>query len=84
MEAVLQVIRVILNEQGNIRLCWNKTRSKNLCHERRKTLGSKFISAFTGEVQLINLFLSIIRDYDLSEGEFNTLSDIKGIVIIDK
>ncbi|EKF74540.1 hypothetical protein A11A3_07935 [Alcanivorax hongdengensis A-11-3] len=38
----------------------------------------------TGEVQLVNLFLSIIRDYDLSEGEFNNLNDIKGVVIIDE
>ncbi|QKI90274.1 AAA family ATPase [Thiomicrorhabdus xiamenensis] len=38
----------------------------------------------TGEVQLINLFLSIIRDYDLSEGELNSLSDIRGIVIVDE
>ena len=38
----------------------------------------------TGEVQLINLFLSIVRDYDLSDGELNNLSDIRGIVIIDE
>jgi hypothetical protein len=33
----------------------------------------------TGEIQLLNLFLSIVRDYDLSEGQFNNLDDIKGI-----
>ncbi|WP_233425168.1 AAA family ATPase [Comamonas thiooxydans] len=38
----------------------------------------------TGEVLLINLFLSIIRDFDLSKNEINQLSDVKGIVVIDE
>ncbi|OHX36622.1 hypothetical protein BJL95_09545 [Methylomonas sp. LWB] len=38
----------------------------------------------TGEVLLLNLFLSIIRDYDLSGGALENLSDIKGVVVIDE
>ena len=38
----------------------------------------------TGETQLLNFGLSIIRDYDFSEGTYTTLNDIKGIVIIDE
>ena len=38
----------------------------------------------TGEIQLLNLFVSILRDYDLSEGSFENLNDIKGVVIIDE
>ncbi|AXE94141.1 hypothetical protein CUJ90_04030 [Paraburkholderia terricola] len=38
----------------------------------------------TGEVQLLNLFLSILRDFDLSDASFNELADVKGIVVIDE
>lgn len=32
---------------------------------------------------MLNLFLTIIRDYDLSEARFESLSEVRGIVIID-
>lgn len=38
----------------------------------------------TGEVQLLNLFLTILRDYDLSDGTLTTLADVKGIVVVDE
>lgn len=84
-EAVLQVIRVILNEQGNIRLGAGTRQDRKISVMKdEKPWVPNLFQLSTGEVQLINLFLSIIRDYDLSEGEFDTLSDIKGIVIIDE
>ena len=84
-EAVLQIIRVILNEEGNIRLGAGrrKNRQISVMKDERVWVPNLF-QLSTGEVQLINLFLSIIRDYDLSEGVFNTLNDIKGIVVIDE
>jgi predicted ATP-binding protein involved in virulence len=84
-EAVLRVIRVILNEQGNIRLGAGTRQDRKISVMRDEQLWvPNLFQLSTGEVQLINLFLSIIRDYDLSEGELNTLSDIRGIVIIDE
>ena len=38
----------------------------------------------SGETLLLSLFLSIIKDYDLSEAEFSSLNDIEGIVLIDE
>ena len=39
----------------------------------------------SGETCLLNLFLSILRDFDLSRGEpFEQVSDIRGIVIVDE
>ncbi|QIR06280.1 AAA family ATPase [Salinivibrio costicola] len=84
-EAVLQVVRVILNEAGNIRfgVGTRQNRIISVMKDEQPWVPNLF-QLSTGEVQLINLFISIIRDYDLSEGELNTLSDIKGIVIIDE
>jgi predicted ATP-binding protein involved in virulence len=83
--AVLQVIRVILNEQGNLRLGAGTRQDRKISVIKDEQLWvPNLFQLSTGEVQLINLFLSIIRDYDLSEGELNSLNDIKGIVIIDE
>jgi hypothetical protein len=38
----------------------------------------------TGEVLLLNLFLSTIRDFDLAGGSVDTLSSIEGIVVVDE
>lgn len=88
-EAVLQVVRVILNEDanknGNIRLGVGTRKLRQISVMRNEQVWiPNLFQLSTGETQLINLFISIIRDYDLSEGVLNTLSDIKGIVIIDE
>lgn len=84
-EAVLRVLRVILREGGNIRLGAGirKNRQIAVIKDERPWIPNLF-QLSTGETQLLNLFVSIVRDYDLSEGELNDLSDIKGIVIIDE
>lgn len=38
----------------------------------------------TGETILLNIFLTILKDYDLSAAPFQSLSEIRGIVIIDE
>ena len=38
----------------------------------------------SGETSLMNLFLSILRDFDLSGTPFSSASDIQGIVVVDE
>ncbi|UBU61502.1 AAA family ATPase [Acidithiobacillus ferrooxidans] len=84
-EAVLQVIRVILRERGNIRLGAGTRKNRQIAVMKNELVWvPNLFQLSTGEVQLLNLFLSIVRDYDLSEGQFNNLDDIKGVVIIDE
>ena len=84
-EAVLQVIRVILNESGDVRLGVGTRRSRKISVMKNEEVWvPNLFQLSTGEVQLINLFLSIIRDYDLSNGELNNINDIKGVVIVDE
>lgn len=45
---------------------------------------SNLFQLSTGQVILLDLFLSIIRDFDLSISKFEKLSDIEGIVVIDE
>lgn len=83
--AVLQVLKVILRDNSNIRLGAGnrKNRQISIVKNEEQWVPNLF-QLSTGEVQLLNLFLSIVRDYDLSQGTLNNLSDIKGIVIIDE
>ena len=37
-----------------------------------------------GEVALLNLFISILRDFDLSGAEFTSLEEISGVVVVDE
>lgn len=84
-EAVLQILRVILREKGNIRLGAGTRKNRQIAVMKDEHLWvPNLFQLSTGEIQLLNLFLSIVRDYDLSEGHFNSLDDIKGIVIIDE
>jgi len=83
--AILEVLKVVLQESGNIRLGagTRKNRQISVIKDEKVWVPNLF-QLSTGEVQLLNLFFSIVRDYDLSHGEFNDLSDVKGIVIIDE
>ena len=38
----------------------------------------------SGETTLLNLFLSILRDFDLSGSTFSRVEDIRGVVVVDE
>ena len=38
----------------------------------------------SGEISMLNIVLSILRDYDLSGSQFGRVSDVRGIVVIDE
>jgi len=37
----------------------------------------------SGETSLLNLFLSILRDFDLSGASFEKEDDVRGVVVIN-
>ena len=49
-----------------------------------KTLVPNIFQFSSGETSLLNLFLSILRDFDLSMAPFTKTEDIRGIVIVDE
>lgn len=84
-EAVLAILRVILREGGNIRLGAGARKQRQISVMKDEAVWvPNLFQLSTGEVLLLNLFLSILRDYDLSDGSFKSLQDIKGIVVIDE
>ena len=49
-----------------------------------QTLVPNIFQLSSGEVSLLNLFLSILRDYDLTRNQFTQTQDIEGIVVVDE
>lgn len=84
-EAVSRLLKVILRASGNIRLGAGprNRRQISVMKDEQEWIPNLF-QLSTGEAHLFNLFASIIRDYDLSGGAFESLTDIKGIVVIDE
>lgn len=76
-----EVIRV--DERVTIDIGTRKSRIINLSIDGKLIIPNIF-QLSTGELQLINMFVSILRDYDHSHAKFTEIDDVKGIVIIDE
>ncbi len=53
-------------------------------HSGAERLVPNIFQLSSGETSLLNLFLSILRDFDLSGTTFSDASDIRGIVVVDE
>ncbi len=62
-----------------------RRKNRSICVKRaHNTVISNIFQLSTGETAVLNLFLSIMRDYDMSGAEFKTLQDVRGIVVVDE
>lgn len=59
-------------------------RTISLNDKAQRPLVPNLFALSTGQVALLNIFLTIIRDFDLSLANFSQLSDIRGIVVVDE
>ena len=84
-EAVTQLLRTTLRADQSVRLGVGNRRNRiiSILKDEKPWVPNLF-QLSTGEVLLLNLFLSIIRDFDLAGGSVDTLSCIEGIVIVDE
>ncbi|MCY4411127.1 MAG: ATP-binding protein [Caldilineaceae bacterium] len=82
--AALSVVRAILREPS-ARFGIGNRRNRVISVE--SNAGQVVPNVFqmsSGETSLLNLFLSILRDYELSGGVFGRTEDIRGIVVVDE
>ncbi len=84
-EAVTQLLRTTLRADQSVRLGVGNRQNRiiSILKDEKPWVPNLF-QLSTGEVLLLNLFLSIIRDFDLAGGSVDTLSSIEGIVIVDE
>ena len=84
-QIALQVVRSVMNGDQNIRFGIGGRLNRFVSiMENEKTLVPNIFQMSTGETALLNLFLSILRDFDLCSSSFTKTEDIRGIVVIDE
>lgn len=82
---IVKFIKILFQTNDNLRFGVGKRRNRQIEIVRNeKTWVKNIFNLSTGETILLNVFLSIIKDYDLSSAKFISLSEIRGIVIIDE
>ena len=84
-EIALQIVRSIIKEGPNIRFGIGKRQNRvvSIVDESRQLVPNIF-QLSSGETSLLNLFLSILRDFDLSNSSLTKAEDIRGIVVVDE
>ena len=86
LEAINRVLGTILgNDSNSLRLGVGTRKSRQISVMRNEqSWVPNIFQLSTGEVLLLNLFLSILRDFDLSTDQITSISDVKGIVVVDE
>lgn len=83
--AINQVLKTILRDQGDIRLGASTRANRQISVMRNDDVWiPNLFQLSTGEVLLLNLFLSIVRDFDLTGKQIDSISDVSGIVLVDE
>lgn len=84
-ESILGLLNLIFRTDGEIRFGVGTRASRKISIMKNgKSWVPNLFQLSTGESLLLNLFLSILRDFDLSNASFQNLAEIKGIVIVDE
>ncbi|TWB34341.1 putative ATP-binding protein involved in virulence [Nitrospirillum pindoramense] len=84
-ETIINILHTLFRSSARLRFgIGNRSRRRVSVIRDDKVWIPNLFQLSTGETQLLNLFLSIIRDFDLTNKPISAVSDITGIVIIDE
>ena len=84
-EVALQIVRSIIRKGPNIRFGIGGRHNRVVSVEGESgQLVPNIFQLSSGETSLLNLFLSILRDFDLSDSSLTKAEDVRGIVIVDE
>ena len=81
----LQMVRIVARrEDARFGIGRRNNRVVALESDSTGTIVPNIFQLSSGETSLLNLFLSILRDFDLCGASFANASDIRGIVVVDE
>lgn len=84
-DTALQMVRIVTRiEDARFGIGKRNNRVVSLESDSTGQLVPNIFQLSSGETSLLNLFLSILRDFDLSGALFSGASDISGIVVVDE
>ncbi|NER93717.1 MAG: AAA family ATPase [Symploca sp. SIO1B1] len=79
------IIKLVLGTDEPVRFGIGSRRRRNVSILRNEVQWTPNIFQLsTGQTSILNIALSILRDFDMSGAKFETLADVKGVVIIDE
>ena len=83
-DAALRITRQVL-QQPDLRFGIAPRQSRAVGVQANDTpIVPNIFQLSTGEVSLLNMFLSILRDYDMSDATVSRPEDVQGIVVVDE
>jgi len=85
-EATTQLIKLIFRTEDNIRfgIGPRQNRTISLMKDNETEVIHNIFQLSTGQTSILNIVLSILRDFDMSGATFEKLEDVSGVVIIDE
>ena len=84
-DIALQIVRIVMNKSQNTRFGIGRRLNRLISiMENKRQLIPDIFQMSSGETSLLNLFLSILRDFDLCGSPFTKAEDIRGIVVVDE
>ena len=84
-ELALNIVRRIISRIGDIRFGIGRRQNRTISLlANEETVVPNIFQLSTGETALINLFLAMLRDVDLSDTPLTSFDSVKGIVVVDE
>lgn len=84
-DTVLQLVRIITRRRdARFGIGRRRNRVVSLTSDRTGQIVPNIFQLSSGETSLLNLFLSILRDFDLCGSVFSQANDIHGIALVDE
>ena len=85
MQIVLQIVRRVLRDDSNASFRLSRRGNRFVAlHGDHGLLVPNIFQLSSGETSLLNLFLSILRDFEWSGSSFASTNDVRGIVVVDE
>jgi hypothetical protein len=83
--AVISLLKLIVRKDGDLYFGIDKRQKRKVAVMLdKKPFIPNIFQMSTGETALLNLFLSILRDFDATGQTFNSFNDVSGIVVVDE
>lgn len=84
-QIVLSILRIIFQAGKNLRFGVNSRHNRKISlMQNDQVLVPNIFQLSTGETSLLDIFFSILRDFDLSGKGFAKIEEIRGIVVVDE
>ena len=84
-DIVTQILRRAIRGGQDAQFVVGTRRNRAISLQRGgRTVAPNIFQLSSGETSLLNLFLSILRDFDLSYAPLNSAEEVRGIVVVDE